>query len=206
VASAWGGSWGSAWGSSWGGIAPPPTTVCSWGISWGVSWAHTWCKVATVTGFAFQRCAFQVSPAFQADVCGPVRKRVGYIEGGTSRRQRKPDPWEKTLTRRHWKELQDLIHAEVDAAIEATRRNDPVLAIAADAAQEAAEALYSAPETEIVNRDANRVIAALNAAVAAKTETKRRNAARRAEMEAKALSHYLALLEDDEECELLLLN
>ena len=125
-------------------------------------------------------------------------------EGGPGRRRHRPDPWSKTLTRQHWKELQELVRAEADAAVEANRRDDPALAAAAGAAREAAEALQLAEETEAVNRDLRRVTAALDAATAAKTVAKRLRTAQRAEMEAKAFAAYAAILEDDEECFLLL--
>ena len=155
---------------------------------------------------AFQKCAFQQRPGFQADPCGPVRRPVGWAEGGPGRRRhRRPDPWSKTFSREHWKELRELVRAEADAAVEANRQDDAALAAAAEAAREAAEALQLAEETETVNRDIARVTASLNAAMAAKLGAERLKAAQFAEMEAKALSGYLAMLEDEEECELLLL-
>lgn len=152
---------------------------------------------------AFQSNAFQ-NNAFQI-VIAPVVRRAGAVEG-PGRRRRKPDPWAKTLTRQHWKELQELVRAEVDAGVEANRRDDPALAAAADAAREAAEALQLAEETETVNRDIERVTRSLNAAMAAQEGASRLKAAQVAEMEAKALAGYLAMLEDEDEAVMLLLH
>ena len=158
-----------------------------------------------MTIFAFQKCAFQVKPAFQADVCQP-RPRVGQT-GGPGRRRHRPDPWDRTLTRRHWKELQELIQAEVNASVQAeSRRDDPALADAAEAARQAAEALQLAEETEAVNRDIRRITRSLHAAMEAKAGADALRTAQLTQRYANRLAAYLAMLEDEAACELLLLN